>query len=77
VQLTAWLFLSVRRCVAVHSVTTRRLPLKPAARRRRHSSAQILFDPTGPGGGSQVALLLNDGALATQIQASLIPQHAT
>jgi hypothetical protein len=31
-------------------------------------SAAILFDPTGQGGGSQVALLENDGGLVAQLQ---------
>ena len=33
-----------------------------------NGSAQVLFDPTGHGGGSQVALLLNDGGLVAQLQ---------
>jgi hypothetical protein len=41
VRLAAWPFLSVRRRLVAHSVTSRRPPLKPAARRRRHSSAPL------------------------------------
>jgi hypothetical protein len=31
-------------------------------------SAQLLFDPTGEGGGSQVALLVGDGGIVAQLQ---------
>jgi hypothetical protein len=31
-------------------------------------SAQLLFDPTGQGGGSQVALLVGDGGIVAQLQ---------
>jgi hypothetical protein len=33
-----------------------------------NNSAQVLFDPTGQGGGSQVALLVNDSGLVAQLQ---------
>lgn len=33
-----------------------------------NGSAQVLFDPTGHGGGSQVALLVNDANLVPQLQ---------
>jgi hypothetical protein len=33
-----------------------------------NGAAAISFDPTGQGGGSQVALLENDGGLAAQLQ---------
>jgi hypothetical protein len=33
-----------------------------------NGSAEVLFDPTGHGGGSQVALLANDGGLVAQLQ---------
>jgi hypothetical protein len=35
-------------------------------------SAEVLFDPTGHGGGSPVALLVNEGGMVAQIQTSLI-----
>jgi hypothetical protein len=40
-----------------------------------NGSAEILFDPSGQGGGSQVALLVNDGGLVPQLQTLLLAQH--
>jgi hypothetical protein len=33
-----------------------------------NGAAAVVFDPTGQGGGSQVALLVGDGGLAAQLQ---------
>jgi hypothetical protein len=33
-----------------------------------NGSAAIMVDPTGQGGGGQVALLVNDGGLLPQLQ---------
>ena len=37
-----------------------------------NGSAAVMFDPTGHGGGSQVALLVNDGGMVAQIQTSFM-----
>jgi hypothetical protein len=33
-----------------------------------NGSAQVLFNPTGQGGGSEVALLVNDGDQVSQLK---------